>query len=108
MICLKENRTFGTIGESRLNTDCYFSYLYREVSMKILLVSDKENDYIWDHFEPARFKDIELIISCGDLQPSYLSFLVTMVNVPLFTFMATMIQSTPSSPEMRFNRGSRL
>ena len=52
--------------------------------MKILLVSDKENDYIWDHFDPERFKDIELIISCGDLQPSYLSFLVTMINVPLF------------------------
>jgi len=27
---------------------------------------------------------VELIISCGDLQASYLSFLVTMINVPLF------------------------
>jgi len=52
--------------------------------MKILLVSDIENEYIWDHFEPERFKDIELIISCGDLQASYLSFLVTMIHVPLF------------------------
>lgn len=51
--------------------------------MKVLLVSDKENDYIWDHFDPQRFKDIELIISCGDMQPRYLSFLVTMINVPL-------------------------
>ncbi len=52
--------------------------------MKILLVADKENDFIWDHFDPERFKDVELIISCGDLQASYLSFLVTMINVPLF------------------------
>lgn len=52
--------------------------------MKILVVSDKENDFIWDHFDPERFKDIELIISCGDLQSSYLSFLVTMINKPLF------------------------
>jgi len=52
--------------------------------MKILLVADKENDFIWDHFDPERYRDIELIISCGDLQPSYLSFLVTMINVPLF------------------------
>ena len=52
--------------------------------MKILLVADTENDFIWDHFDPERFKDIELIISCGDLQPSYLSFLVTMIHVPLF------------------------
>ncbi|NLY19632.1 MAG: metallophosphoesterase, partial [Clostridiaceae bacterium] len=40
--------------------------------MKILLVADVENEYIWDHFDPERFKDIELIISCGDLQASYL------------------------------------
>ena len=52
--------------------------------MKIMLVSDKENDFIWDHFDPERFRDIELIISCGDLQSSYLSFLVTMIHVPLF------------------------
>ena len=35
--------------------------------MKILLVSDKENDHIWDHFDPQRFKDVDLIISCGDI-----------------------------------------
>lgn len=52
--------------------------------MKILIVADVENKYIWDHFEPERFKDVELIISCGDLQASYLSFLVTMIHVPLF------------------------
>jgi len=66
--------------------------------MKILLVADKENDFIWDHFDPERYRDIELIISCGDLQPSYLSFLVTMINVPLFMFTAT---TTPFTPIIR-------
>lgn len=29
------------------------------------------------------FKGIDIIVSCGDLNPSYLSFLTTMVGVPL-------------------------
>lgn len=52
--------------------------------MKILVVADKEETYIWDHFDPERFKDVEMILSCGDLKSEYLSFLVTMINVPLF------------------------
>lgn len=52
--------------------------------MKILLVSDKEEPYIWDHFDPERFRDVEMIISCGDLEDEYLSFLVTMIKAPLF------------------------
>lgn len=52
--------------------------------MRILLVSDIESEYIWDHFDPSRFKDVELIISCGDLKSDYLAFLATMINVPVF------------------------
>lgn len=52
--------------------------------MKILVVSDEESKYIWDHFDPERFKDIELIISCGDMNAKYLSFLVTMIPAPLY------------------------
>lgn len=51
--------------------------------MKILLVADREEPYIWDYFDRERFKDIELILSCGDLKAEYLSFLVTMINAPL-------------------------
>lgn len=51
--------------------------------MKILLISDKEEPYLWDYFDADRYKDIELIISCGDLKTEYLTFLVTMINVPL-------------------------
>lgn len=51
--------------------------------MKILVVGDKESSYIWDHFDRERFRDVRLIISTGDLSADYLSFLVTMLNVPL-------------------------
>jgi len=46
--------------------------------VKILLVSDKESPYYWDYYQPGRLSDIDLILSCGDLKSSYLSFLVTM------------------------------
>ena len=52
--------------------------------MKILLISDIESKYIWDFFEEDKFGDIDLIISCGDLKADYLSYLVTMINAPLF------------------------
>jgi uncharacterized protein len=52
--------------------------------VKILLVSDEETPYLWDYFQPEKFKDIDLIISCGDLKSQYLSFLVTMIKAPLF------------------------
>ena len=51
--------------------------------MKILVLADAESTYIWDHFNPEAFADIDLIVSCGDLKASYLSFLVTMINAPL-------------------------
>lgn len=52
--------------------------------MKILLVSDIESAYIWDFFQKEKFDDIDLIISCGDLKATYLSYLTTMIHAPLF------------------------
>ena len=52
--------------------------------MKILVVSDIESKFIWDYFDPERFRDVKMIISCGDLSARYLSFLVTMIPCPLF------------------------
>ncbi len=51
--------------------------------MNILAVSDIEDKYIWEHFDKERFKNIDLIVSCGDLKASYLEFLVTMIPAPL-------------------------
>ncbi|NLX82884.1 MAG: metallophosphoesterase [Clostridiales bacterium] len=52
--------------------------------MRVLVVADEESKFIWDYFDRSVFKGIDLILSCGDLKPSYLSFLTTMVAAPLF------------------------
>ena len=51
--------------------------------MKLLLISDKESPYLWDYYQPGCLKDYDLILSCGDLKPDYLTFLVTMARGPL-------------------------
>ena len=51
--------------------------------MKILVVSDEEDQFLWDFYKPGRLKGIDLILSAGDLKAEYLSFLVTMANRPL-------------------------
>ena len=51
--------------------------------MKILVVADEENKWLWEYFNPDKVRDIDLILSCGDLDPDYLQFLVTMINSPL-------------------------
>lgn len=52
--------------------------------MKILAVSDVESKYIWEHFDPEVFRGVNLMLACGDLKASYLSYLVTMIPAPLF------------------------
>ncbi len=46
--------------------------------MKLLLLSDVESPYLWDYYRPGRLAEYDLMLSCGDLKASYLSFLVTM------------------------------
>ena len=54
--------------------------------MKLLLIADNEERYLWDDWNQNTRKelsDIDLILSAGDLDADYLEFLVTMLNVPL-------------------------
>lgn len=51
--------------------------------MNILVLADHESRILYDFYNPERLKDIDLIISCGDLDPEYLSFFVTLCPVPL-------------------------
>ncbi len=51
--------------------------------MKIMVMSDTESASIWDHYTPDKLKGLDLILSCGDLHPHYLSFVETFSNVPL-------------------------
>ena len=51
--------------------------------MKILAIADVEEKILWDFFDKELVKDVDLIISCGDLSVHYLDFLVSMTNCPL-------------------------
>ncbi|MDD5999318.1 MAG: metallophosphoesterase [Lachnospiraceae bacterium] len=51
--------------------------------MNILVLADEESKYLWDYFEKSKLDGIDLIISCGDLKPQYLSFLATFAKVPI-------------------------
>ena len=51
--------------------------------MKILIISDEECPFLWDYYVPGRLDGYDLILSCGDLNARYLSFLVTMAKCPV-------------------------
>ena len=51
--------------------------------MRILAIADQESSYLWDHFEKSKLEGIDLIISCGDLNPNYLSFIATFTSAPV-------------------------
>ena len=53
--------------------------------MKILLLADTESPYLWDYFEKSKLEGIDLILSCGDLHPHYLSFLATFFQGPVLS-----------------------
>jgi len=56
----------------------------KDILMKILTVSDRVVPVLYDDFHEKRFPGVNLILSCGDLPPEYLSFLVKTFDVPLF------------------------
>lgn len=51
--------------------------------MRILTIADEESPWFWDYFDKKKLEGIDLIISCGDLNPHYLSFLATFTTVPV-------------------------
>lgn len=51
--------------------------------MKILTISDEECPALWEYYVPPRLKEYDLILACGDLKASYLSFIVTMARCPV-------------------------
>jgi Icc-related predicted phosphoesterase len=55
--------------------------------MKIMVMADNESKLLYDYYEPERMKDIDLIISCGDLNPEYLSFFATVCHAPVVYVM---------------------
>ncbi len=52
--------------------------------MKVLAVSDQAPERVYSLASNGHFKDVELILGCGDLPYTYLEFLVTLLNVPMY------------------------
>lgn len=52
--------------------------------MKILSLSDKKVTFIYNPAVNKRFKQIDLIVGCGDLPYYYLEFVLSALNAPLF------------------------
>ena len=51
--------------------------------MKILVLADEPDKKLWDYLDKTRLEGIDLIISCGDLSSSYLSFLTCFTPAPI-------------------------
>lgn len=51
--------------------------------MKILVVADEESKALWDFYQDGKLAGLDLILSCGDLAASYLSFLATFAPCPV-------------------------
>ena len=51
--------------------------------MKLLLLGDHESPYLWDYYQPGVLSQYDIILSAGDLDTEYLSFIVTMARAPL-------------------------
>ena len=53
-------------------------------AMKILSVSDIVVPELSDGFDARQFDGVELVLSCGDLPPEYLSFIRERLDAPLY------------------------
>ncbi len=77
--------------------------------MKILTVSDKVEPFLYQHFDFARVPQADLILSCGDLPPEYLSSLSTTLNAPVYYISGNHdIRYAHHPPEGCVNLASRL
>ena len=66
--------------------------------MRILAVSDEECPALWEYYVPGRLDGYDLILSCGDLKASYLTFLVTMGRARLLYVHGNHDESYDSRP----------
>lgn len=51
--------------------------------MRILAIADEECPALWDYYTPGCLDEYDLILSSGDLDAAYLSFLTTMAKCPV-------------------------
>ncbi len=51
--------------------------------MKILVLADEPEKTLWEFLDRRKLENVDLILSCGDLPSSYLSFLTCFSNAPI-------------------------
>ena len=66
--------------------------------MKILTISDFVEPMLLDRSSAEQLSQVELVISCGDLPPEYLSSLRSSLNVPLYYVRGNHDIRYPSAP----------
>ncbi len=79
------------------------------MTLKVLSLSDKQIESIYSPIVKDRFPDIDLILGCGDLTYSYLEFIVSMLDVPMYYVRGNhshMIEYTASGPKTRPQGGT--
>jgi Icc-related predicted phosphoesterase len=52
-------------------------------TLHVLAISDRRHRALYEYFDRTRWRDIDLVVSAGDLDPGYLAFLVTLIPAPL-------------------------
>ena len=75
--------------------------------MKILAISDCESRALWDFYTPGKLEGLDLILSCGDLDPRYLSFLATFASCPILYVHGNhdgkYRETPPAGPQRRYS-----
>ncbi len=51
--------------------------------VRILAISDHVENLVYSQNIRERFSDVDLVLSCGDLPPNYLEYIVSSLNVPV-------------------------
>lgn len=51
--------------------------------MKIMLLADEADPMLWEFLDKRRLEGVELILACGDLPASYLSYLCCFTAAPI-------------------------
>lgn len=75
--------------------------------MKILALSDQVVEQIYSPRVTALFRDVRLVLGCGDLPDFYLEYVVSMLNVPFFHVPGNHDLPPPASETDRLARSVR-
>lgn len=52
--------------------------------LRVLALADDVSEQLYDRFNPARWSNIDVVLSAGDIPPGFLDFLCTNLDVPVF------------------------